>query len=91
MTRKPISYDVPSSLEKWLTPDSGQLRTGDIVRTKTVYTGTLAGCVRQFIMKPVSQRALYEILTDQQPGLSSTILGPNDIVEIAERDDFPSE
>ena len=53
--RSAISYDVPATLEKWPSLKSN----GDLFRSQTVFTGMLAGCVRQFMMKPISQRPLY--------------------------------
>ena len=84
-----ISYDVPATLQKWQSLQARQVQPGDLIGAQTIYTGTLAGCVRQFMMKPISQRPLYDIFTDPQPGLSGSIISGNDIVEIAERDDFP--
>ena len=43
------------------------------------------------MQKPISQRPLYEIFIDHRPGLPDTMLQANDIVEIAERDDFPGK
>jgi hypothetical protein len=84
-----IRYDAPAVLEKWPSIEAMRVRTSDYFRSAPIYNGTLAGCVREFMQKPISQRPLYDIFTDRQPGLPGTILRANDIVEIAEREDFP--
>jgi hypothetical protein len=90
MTMKPILYDVPADLYKW--PVAERIpRTGDTVRPDMVHGGTLAGCVREFMKKAISQRPLYEIFTQAQSALPKTILSVSDMLEIASRDDFPKE
>jgi hypothetical protein len=56
-----------------------------------VYEGTVASCIREFMEKPVSKRPLYEISTEPQPAFSSAFLSATDMLEIASRDDFPTE
>jgi len=46
-------------------------------------------CEREFMAKPISQRPLYDIFTDTQPGLTKTILESDDILALAAREDFP--
>jgi hypothetical protein len=84
-----LRYDLSAALQKWDSVE--RVRTGDILRAGNVSEGTLADCVRQFMSKPIAERSLYEILTEQQPGLSTTILGPTEILEIAQRPDFPAD
>jgi hypothetical protein len=86
-----IQYDLPATLYKWPSLERRRVATGDIIGAQPVHQGTLAGCIREFLAKPISQRPLYEIFTDRQPGLRDSILGANDILEIAERKDFPNE
>jgi hypothetical protein len=86
-----IQYDVPATLYKWPSLAGRRMATGDTIGAQTVFQGTLAGCVREFMAKPISQRPLYEIFTKRQPGLRDSILGANDILEIAEHKDFPKE
>ena len=90
MTMKPILFDVPADLYKWPLAERTP-RTGDTVRPDMVHGGTLAGCVREFMKKPLSQRSLYEIFTQEQPALTKTILSASDILEIASHGDFPKE
>jgi len=87
----PILYDLPASLKKWPSLEGRRIATGEIISAHTVFEGTLGGCIKQFMAKPISQRPLYEIFTDRQAGLSDTILSANSILEIAERADFPGE
>jgi hypothetical protein len=86
-----IVYDVPASLKKWPSLEGRRIATGEVIGARSVFEGTLAGCVREFMAKPINQRPLYEIFTDRQAGLRDTILSANYILEIAEREDFPKE
>jgi hypothetical protein len=91
MAKVPIQYDVPATLHKWPSREGRRIATGEVISARQVYDGTLAVCVREFLARPISQRSLYEIFTVRQPGLRDTILQMHDILEIAERDDFPKE
>ena len=85
-----IKYDAPASLHKW---DSvSQRRPGDVqsFASRIVWEGTLKGCVHQFLERPKAQQALYEIMVGEEAGLGKTILEPDDVVAIAEREDFPT-
>jgi hypothetical protein len=86
-----IQYDMPATLYKWPSLEKRRIATGEIIGARRIFEGTLAGCIREFLAKPISQRPLYEIFTERQPGLRDTILGANYILEIAEREDFPKE
>jgi hypothetical protein len=86
-----IQYDMPATLYKWPSLEGRRMATGEIIGAHRIYEGTLGGCIHQFLAKPISQRPLYEIFTERQPGLRDTILGANYILEIAEREDFPTE
>lgn len=85
----PFLYDLPATLHKWPSPDARRHVTGETIHAHPVYNGTLAGCIREFLAKPISQRPLYEIFTERQAGLRDSILGSDYILEISERDDFP--
>jgi hypothetical protein len=87
----PINYDAPASLFKWPSPAKRKLATGDTVGAQAIYNGTLEGCVKQFLMKPIAERSLHEIFTDRQPGLRDSILRADHILDIAERTDFPRD
>ena len=84
----PIAYDAPADLKKW--PSLKNQR----VTGKTpylVYNGTLAGCIRQLLAKPIKQISLYDIFTERQPAFDRPVLSPGDAAEIAMRKDFPKE
>jgi hypothetical protein len=86
-TSEPIIYDLPATLHKW---ESLEMKlSGQGIGSRQIYDGTLAGCVREFMAKPDTQKLLYDIFADTQPGLTKTILNPHDILELAARDDFP--
>jgi hypothetical protein len=87
----PILFDVPATLHKWPSLDARRRATGETIYAQPVHHGTLGGCIREFLAKPISQRPLYEIFTSRQPGLRDSILGAQSILEIAEREDFPRE
>jgi hypothetical protein len=86
-----IQYDMPATLYKWPSLEQRRIATGEIIGAHRIFEGTLAGCIREFLAKPISQRPLYEIFTERQPGLRDTILGANYILEVAAREDFPKE
>jgi hypothetical protein len=90
MPLTPILYDVWAELIKWPVEDRTP-RTGDVFHPDRVYEGTLAGCIREFMQKPTSQRPLYEISTESQPAFSSTFLSAAQMLEIASRADFPKD
>ena len=53
------------------------------------WSGPLAGCVKQYLAKPDSQKSLYDIMVGEDAGVGETILGSPVINEIAQREDFP--
>jgi len=84
----PIAYDAPADLKKW--PSLNNQR----VTSKTpymVYNGTLAGCIRELLAKPLKQISLYDIVTERQPAFHGNVLSPRDAAEIAMRRDFPKD
>jgi hypothetical protein len=87
----PILYDAPATLHKWPSLEARRHLTGETIHSRPVYNGTLAGCIREFLAKPISQRPLYEIFTDRQTGLRDSILSSNYILEISGRADFPKD
>jgi hypothetical protein len=85
-----ISYDAAASLHKW-----GPLekkRAGDVQMfgSTQVWTGTLAGCIRQYLGKPPAERHLYNIMVDDAASTRKTILDAADIEAIGKRDDLPT-
>jgi hypothetical protein len=87
----PIRFEMPAALYKWPSLDARRVTAGYSIKALRTYDGTLADCVREFMLKPINQRPLYEIVTDPRAGLRDYILRPNEIVEISERTDFPSD
>jgi len=87
----PILYDLAATLHKWPSLEARRHVTGETIHAHPVYSGTLAGCIRESLAKPISQRPLYEIFTDRQAGLRDSILSSNYISEISERHDFPKD
>ena len=87
----PILYDLPATLYKWPSLEGRRHVTGETIHAHPVYNGTLAGCVSEFLAKPISQRPLYEIFTERQAGLRDSVLASNYILEISERADFPKD
>jgi hypothetical protein len=87
----PILYDRPATFQKWPSLEARRLATGDTIHAQPVFEGTLAGCIRDFLTMPITQRTQYEIFTDRQPGLRDTILSANYILEISRRADFPKD
>src|SRR5216684_5604516 len=90
MNDAPIQYDIPAALYKWPSLEARRISTGDTIRAHRIFEGTLGGCIREFLAKPISQRPLYEIFTERQAGLRDSVLASNYILEISERADFPN-
>jgi hypothetical protein len=90
MTLKPVRYDVWAALHKWPTLERTP-KTGDILHADTVFEGTVASCIREFMTKPISQRPLCEISTEPQEAFTLAFLSATDMLEIASRDDFPKK
>ena len=85
---QPIAYDAPADLKKW--PSLKNER----IASKTpymVYNGTLAGCIRELLAKPIKQISLYDIVTPRQAAFDGNVLSPGDAAEIAMRKDFPKD
>jgi hypothetical protein len=87
----PVNCDAPATLFKWPTPAKRKLADGETIGAQSIFNGTLEGCVKQFLLKPLSQRSLFKIFTDLQPGLKDTILRSDQILELAERIEFPRD
>jgi hypothetical protein len=87
-----IKYDVPASLHRWETVEKKRAGDAESLGDKVVWDGTLAGCVKQFLSKrKAEQRALFEIMVGDEAGVGKTILGSEDILAIAARNDFPKD
>jgi hypothetical protein len=75
-----VQFDVPASLRKW--PSRDKERVGRAVPC-SVFDGTFAECIRQFMSKPMSQLHLYEIHTAPQGELIPAVLSVEQIIELA--------
>jgi hypothetical protein len=75
-----IKFDAPAVLRKWPSRDNERVRRAVCY---TVVDGTLAECVRQFTLKPMSQLHLYEIHTAPQRELITDVLSTEQIIELA--------
>jgi hypothetical protein len=83
-----IDFNVPAILKKWPSLNSERISVSLGARPYLVVEGSLDECVRQFLVKPVGQRHLYEIHTAPQSDLVSAVLSAEHIVEIARLRDF---
>ena len=83
-----INFDAPAVLRKWPSIKNERISAADGGRPYSIVDGTLDGCIRQFMAKPVSQRHLYEIRTTPQGELISAVLSAEQTVELARLRDF---
>jgi uncharacterized lipoprotein YmbA len=83
-----VNYDVGADLHKQIVE---QHKPGQYVVTSTekVWSGTLEGCINQYLAKPLSNQPVYNILVGEEAGVGKTILESANIEEIAARADFP--
>ena len=84
----PIAYDAPADLKKWPSLNNQRVTS---TTPYMVYHGTLAGCIRELLAKPLKQISLYDIVTERQPAFDGNVLSPRDAAEIAMRRDFPKD
>lgn len=83
-----VNYDAGADLNKQIVE---QHKPGQYVVTATekIWSGTLEGCIKQYLAKPLSNRPVYNILIGEEAGVGKTILEFADIDAIAARADFP--
>ena len=84
-----INYDAPATLHKWQSLERKRASDPPTFGSFQEWSGTLAGCVKQYLAKPDSEKSLYDIMVGEDAGVGETILGSPVINEIAEREDFP--
>jgi hypothetical protein len=80
-----IKFDAPAVLRKWPSRNNERVRRAV---SYIVVEGTLAECIRQFTLKPMSQLHLYEIHTAPQGELITAVLSTEQIIELARLRDF---
>jgi hypothetical protein len=56
-----------------------------------VWTGTLAGAIRQFLAKPDNEKHLFNITVGTEAGIEKTIVDWRDINSLAKMPDFPAK
>ena len=86
-----INYDARATLHKWQSLERKRAGDPPTFGSFQEWSGTLAGCVKQYLAKPDSQKPLYDIIMvgEDDAGVGETILGSPVIDEIAQREDFP--
>jgi hypothetical protein len=85
----PVRYDAPATLRKWPSINGGRISPADGAAPYTVFGGTLAECIREFLAKPINQHGLYEVATPPQPAFERQVLTAPDVAGIIARADFP--
>ena len=88
-TMSTINYDARATLHKWQSLERKRASDPPTFGSFQEWSGTLAGCVEQYLAKPDSEKQLYDIMVGEDAGVGETILGPPVINEIAQREDFP--
>jgi hypothetical protein len=81
-----INFGAPAVLRKW--PSLRNERRTEGTGPYLLIDGTLDECMREFMVKSITTRHLYEILTAPQPPVVSAILSGEHIVELARLRDF---
>jgi hypothetical protein len=79
-----VNFDAPASLRKWPSLNNERRSEGPYL----LVDGTLDECIREFMAKPASTRALYEIHTSPQPPLLDAVLSGEIVAELARLRDF---
>jgi hypothetical protein len=80
-----INYDLPAGIQKRIQAET----TISGFHAGYVFEGTLVECLHEVMAKTPGEQHLYEIHTEQQPGLTTTILQLADVADIAACPDFP--
>jgi hypothetical protein len=86
MTEHEIDFNAAADLRKW--PSLRNERMPHALGPYMVYDGTLDECIRRFVTRPASTHHLYEIYTEPQGELISSVLSAEHIVELARLRDF---
>jgi len=80
-----VDFEAPARLYKW--PSLNNTRREDR-GPYIVADGTLDQCIRGFMNKPDNTRHLYEIRTEPQPPLVTSILSPEHVIELSRLREF---
>ena len=76
-----VDFDKPAILRKW--PSLGNQRRTSGTGPYLLVDGSLDECVRELMAKPAPTRHLYEICTEPQSPLLSSVLAGDQVVELA--------
>jgi len=76
-----VDFDKPAILRKW--PSLGNQRRTDGTGPYMLVEASLDECVRELMAKPGPTRHLYEICTEPQLPLVSSVLAGEQVVELA--------
>ena len=82
----PVDFDQRAMLRKW--PSLGNQRRTSSAGPYSLVYGSLEQCVCALMEKPASTRHLYEICTEPQFPLLSSVLAGEQVVELARFRDF---
>jgi hypothetical protein len=85
-----VNFNAPASLRKWPSLNKERRTDAAYPGPYLLFDGTLDGCLREMISKPVSQHHLYEIHTAPQEPLVSAVLSAEHVVELARLREFLS-
>jgi hypothetical protein len=88
MSDIPIDFGAPAVLRKWPSVNKERVSASLGDRPYMIVDGTLDECIQKLMLQPESQRHLYEIHTEPQSDLVSTILSGEHILELARLRDF---
>lgn len=83
-----INFNAPTTLRKYPSLKSQRNPNAEYANPYLLREGTLDECIKEFMSKPASQHALYEIHTAPQPPLVTEVLGAEHIVELARLREF---
>jgi peptidyl-tRNA hydrolase len=83
MSDTPVDFSAPAVLRKWPSVNKERVSASLGARPYMIIDGTLDECIQKIMLQPESQRHLYEIHTEAQSDLVSTILSGDHVIELA--------
>jgi hypothetical protein len=86
MAEHEIDFNAPADLRKW--PSLRNERMPAALGPYLVCDGTLDECIRRFMTKSAITHHLYEIYTEPQGELVSSVLSTEHVVELARLREF---
>ena len=88
MSATRIDFNAPATLRKWPSVNKERVSATLGARPYLIIEGTLDECIRKFMLRPKSERHLYEIHTVPQLDLVSAVLSTEHVVELVRFRDF---